>query len=236
MKKIQLLTIVTIVFFMISPNITVVKAIDYKFPWPKGYSWNWNQGWHYNGYNYAIDVGTSNTNKFVLAAADGTVSQVCTDTRSNFVVIDHADGFTMMYAHIELGKLESNITQYATVQKGQVLGFLKAGDMAAPDPGCGIAYQDAAFGHIHWTFEGGAGKTIEGWTLSDYSTSTFINGASIKYAGNNLPVSTNIMLLRNGTVSSNKNYETLEEIRISGDGNGFNINPSGSNQITIKAL
>jgi hypothetical protein len=107
--------------------------------------------------------------------------------------------------------------------------------MSAPDPGCGVAFQSASFGHIHWTFPGGAGKNIEGWQLSNYPTSTMVNGSQVKRPGNTIG-SSNQYLLRNNVITGSKVYETKNSILISGDGNGFVIAPSGSNVVIIRVL
>lgn len=207
---------------------------DNKFPWPKGYAWNWNQEWHNNGYNKAIDVGTSNTNKFVLAVDDGQITNICnTNNISMNVTITHADG-SMGYMHIEYGHLAPGIVADETVKKGQLIGKLKSGTWSGDN--CGYANQNTNFAHIHWTFPDGDGWFFEGWELKDYDTSELIKDSTTIFPLSDLPISSNEMLIRNATYSSSYTYETKDVIKMHGDDDGLYIQPSVNQSIIFRTI
>jgi hypothetical protein len=230
--KILLMIAFPVIALLIPMNS--VQALDYKFPWGKGHTWNWNQGWHVNAYNKAIDIGTSDANKFVLSSADGQVIGICDVSGTSVnVTIQHSDGIVLGYMHIEYGKLEQNIYVNAVVKQGQVLGQLKAGTWGGDS--CGYAEQSPNFGHIHWTFPNGNGIVFEGWELKDYPTNQFINGSTIRVPGNNFS-SSNTFTLRNGTLTQGREYKTAQEIVMLGDGNGLNIYNNGSGDIINRTI
>lgn len=227
-------TISIFVIIISSINYQKIQAFEYKWPWPAGESWQYSQGWHQNQWNRAIDVASSGR-KQVLAAADGVVTHICEGSLSYNVTVTNSDGFVMGYMHIHKDHLEKSIFLNASIKRGQYIGMLRADSWS---DGCGWTSQSSTTGHIHWTFQNGTGRVIEGWTIQNYPNNIIqskeANGNVIDSRGvGSVLTSSNQFVLRNQVVTENKNYLSKGSILIRGDGNGFIVSPSGGNSIKI---
>lgn len=141
--------------------LEAASTVNYKFPWPAGQSWNWWQGWHMS----ALDLGTTGTDRRVLAAADGVVSAVYSCALSTFIDLKHADGAVFRYFHLDKQSIDTNkIRVGARVPQGLVLGTVKPNTWS--DGSCGYTQQGPNSAHIHWAMPTDRPVTIDGWTIT----------------------------------------------------------------------
>ena len=89
---------------------------------------------NYNTAHGGVDiVGKGHTLAFITAHSDGTIKQVQTgkvnkkgstglESYGNFVKIEHENGFSTLYAHLEY--VDSSIYVGKYVNKGEVLGYM----------------------------------------------------------------------------------------------------------------
>lgn len=96
-------------------------------------------------FHQGLDIGISGGEP-IYAAADGTVREVrskvnainnCTYGYGNYVLIDHGDGMSTLYAHIKYGSIPSSITVGAQVSQGEQIGEVGS-------TGCSTGY------HLHY--------------------------------------------------------------------------------------
>jgi hypothetical protein len=155
------------------------SSVEYKFPWASGLSWTWTQSWH-SGHH---DMGTSGSDKRLLASAAGVVTYICWGTLSVNVQIQDADGVVMGYSHIDRNTLESCISVGVTIPRGQVLGSLR------PDTwsdNCGYTSQNPSFAHVHWGIPTDRAVTVDGWTIQ-YPNNYWEKDGSYKYVWDSFP-------------------------------------------------
>lgn len=165
-------------------GVLSTNSTEYKFPWPAG---DWQ---YWNGFNHdstgptAVDVGWSgnaSAERRVLAAAGGVVSYIC-DNPSNEsanVIIIHDDGREIKYFHIDRATLRDGIRAGNRVERGRVLGVLKAGTWNWD--GCGATDQTTTSAHLHWILPSDA-ITVDGWTI-DFPDSTWRRNGDTRSPG-----------------------------------------------------
>ncbi len=149
-------------------------VVDYEFPWPAGQSWGYWQGWHYN----ANDLGTTSTDRRVLAAADGVVSSIYACTLSTIIDIKHADGAVFRYIHIDRYSVNPKYIKLGKpIKQGQVLGVLKPDTWS--DGNCGYTNQSQGWSHLHWVMPTDRPLTIDGWT-TQHPTNTWTKDSATR--------------------------------------------------------
>lgn len=81
-------------------------------------------------FHTGLDIGISGGEP-IYAAANGTVREVrksvkginnCNYGYGNYIIIDHGDGMSTLYAHIRYGSIPSSITVGASVSQGEQIG------------------------------------------------------------------------------------------------------------------
>jgi hypothetical protein len=84
------------------PNLKPQSMLyaNMKFPWDSSQSWKLTQGWH-SGNNVDLAPASSEPNKWVLAAHDGTVTRICNGEASANVQVQHSDGTKTTYVHLD---------------------------------------------------------------------------------------------------------------------------------------
>jgi murein DD-endopeptidase MepM/ murein hydrolase activator NlpD len=144
-----------------NPAAEAASTVNYKFPWSAEQSWGWWQGWHTS----AHDLGTTSTDRRVLAAADGVVSAVYTCALSAFVDLKHADGAVFRYLHLDKYSIDTGTVRVgARVPQGFVLGVVKPDTWE--DGNCGYTTQSPGWAHVHWVMPTDRPFTIDGWTIT----------------------------------------------------------------------
>ncbi len=152
-------------------------TVNYKFPWAAGQSWGFWQGWHYN----AHDLGTSSSDRRVLAAADGVVSSVYSCTLSSIIDIKHADGLVFRYIHIDRNSINPKYVRVGqAIKQGQVLGIVKPNTWN--DGNCGYTNQSPGWAHNHWVMPTQYLLTVDGWTTYA-GTDTWTKNGVVKTSG-----------------------------------------------------
>ncbi len=154
------------------------QAVTYKFPWERGAVWRWwDRGsyptWHggkacsagWNSEYCAVDFGTSEENRKVLASASGVVNIRCMndpDMNTVNIGITDANGVELEYWHINHGSVNpSLIYEGAYVYQGQDLGDAWVGSLPKDCEG-GYANQTSINSHVHM-FLPTSGINIDGW-------------------------------------------------------------------------
>jgi len=142
------------------PTLEMASSVNYKLPWPAGQAWGWWQGWHTS----AHDLGTTSTDRRVLAAADGVVSAVYPCTLSTIIDLKHADGVVFRYIHIDKQSVDTATVRVGTrVPQGLVLGVVKPDTWS--DGNCGYTNQSQGWAHLHWVMPTDRPITLDGWTV-----------------------------------------------------------------------
>lgn len=122
--------------------LSASEPSPYRFPWPPGLEIELTQDCNdsrYNGHvgnnGWAWDFATPDAKSFpILVARGGTVTHVkmssstgCSDAScmdyANYVVIDHGDGTSSVYLHLEHGTLAPGIRCGEKVVQGQPLAM-----------------------------------------------------------------------------------------------------------------
>lgn len=160
-----------------SPTPLPLSTVNYKFPWPAGQSWSWYQGWH----NSAHDLGSTSSDRRILAAAEGTITSVYSCEISTIIDIKHADGEVFRYIHLDKYKINfDRIKVGRTVPQGLVLGELKPDTWQ--DGKCGYTNQAGAVSHIHWVMPVNRRMIFDGWMIG-YPTNEWVQDGTIKTPG-----------------------------------------------------
>lgn len=174
------------------------STVEYRFPWTKDHSWKWwtrdsSPDWHggrdcENNTNdpayCAIDLGTANNNKTLLAAAGGTVVVTCNKPNSKTIniKITDDDGLSINYFHINKSTVDfKNIYTSAEIDRATPLGNVWNGDLPESWADCGIAYQYPNNGHVHLVIPT-TPFVIDGWTF-DYPSICATKGTETKCTG-----------------------------------------------------
>ena len=160
-----------------NPNATlqpqaITPTVNYKWPWPATNTFYWWQGWHSRA---ALDMGTTRSDRRVLASAEGVVSFICKGKLGAAVKIKDADGVTLEYWHIDSKLLDARIKEGALLTQGQLLGSLRPGTWVDPTCGNQFTQQSASSAHVHWELPKDRVITIDGWAIQ-FPKSTFSNG------------------------------------------------------------
>ncbi len=160
-----------------APVADATSMVNYKFPWPTGQNWGWWQGWHTS----AHDLGTTSTDRRLLAAADGVVSAVYTCALSAFVDLKHADGTVFRYLHLDKQSVDTaTVCIGARVPQGFVLGVVKPDTWS--DGNCGYTTQSPGWAHVHWVMPTDRPITIDGWTIT-FPTNAWTKAGVTKVPG-----------------------------------------------------
>ncbi len=155
------------------PTLKTNSTVSYKFPWPSGQAWGWWQGWHTS----AHDLGTTSTDRRVLAAADGVVTSIYSCTLSSIIDIKHADGAVFRYIHIDRYTVNPNYVRLGQpIKQGQVLGVLKPNTWN--DGNCGYTNQSQGWSHLHWVMPTDRQLVIDGWTTQSPENTWTKDGAT----------------------------------------------------------
>ena len=109
----------------------ITPTVVYKWPWAASSTFYWWQGWHSRS---ALDMGTTRSDRRVLASASGVVRFICKGKLGAAVKMKDADGVTLEYWHIDTKLLDADIKEGAVLTQGQVLGSLRPGTWV--DPTC----------------------------------------------------------------------------------------------------
>jgi hypothetical protein len=182
------------------PTLKTNSTVSYKFPWPSGQAWGWWQGWHTS----AHDLGTTSTDRRVLAAAEGVVSAVYSCTLSTIIDLKHADGAVFRYIHIDKQSVDTaSLRVGVRIPQGFVLGVVKPDTWS--DGNCGYTTQSPGWAHIHWVMPTDRPITLDGWTIT-FPSNTWRKDSVTKVPGygaaSTLP-STNVPITSTQPVSSN---------------------------------
>lgn len=149
-----------------------ITTVGYKFPWSNGLSWGFWSTWYHGGSSdcqgtvCSIDLGTTGSDRRVLAATGGTVGPICTGLLTRNVTIYGNDGITLQYYHIDKTTLRSGIATGQPIGQGQVIGSLRTGNFGPwEEEGCGEAYQNDISSHLHWIIPKNVNLSIQGWSI-----------------------------------------------------------------------
>lgn len=160
-----------------TPTSETASTVNYKFPWPAGQSWGWWQGWH----AAAHDLGTTSTDRRVLAAAEGVVSMVYACNLSTMIDLKHADGAVFRYIHLDKQSVDPTTVRLgARLPQGWVLGVVKPDTWK--DGNCGYTTQSPGWAHLHWIMPTDRPITIDGWTIR-FPTNTWTKAGVKKVPG-----------------------------------------------------
>ena len=151
----------------------ITPTVVYKWPWAAGSTFYWWQGWHSRS---ALDMGTTRSDRRVLASASGVVRFICKGKLGAAVKIKDADGVTLEYWHIDTKLLDIDIKEGAVLTQGQVLGSLRPGTWVDPTCGNQFTQQSATNAHVHWELPKDRPFIVEGWTITQ-TQSVFTNGS-----------------------------------------------------------
>lgn len=154
-----------------STNTT--STVNYKFPWPAGQAWGWWQGWH----DSAHDLGTTGSDRRVLAAADGVVSGIYSCTLSTIIDLQHADGAVFRYVHLDKQSVNTETIRVGVrVPQGLVLGLVRPDTWSDGD--CGYTTQSPGWAHLHWVIPTDRPVTVDGWTIQFPANAWSKNGVA----------------------------------------------------------
>lgn len=218
----------------------VTSIVEYKFPWAIDAAWRWwtrngNPIWH-GGSNCennvndpprcAIDLGTSDANKAILAAAGGVVEVTCNLPQSNTINMRIVDdnGVAIDYFHINKSSVDFEVIYTgADIGRAQVLGNAWSGNL---NDGCGVAYQLSQSGHVHLVIPT-TPIVIDGW-IFDYPSTCATKGSETKCAGGYF-TSTNVPYVGGWPSNPTVNIPIVQALHDQGgltivsDGNGGGI-------------
>lgn len=143
-------------------TLSATSASIYKFPWPELNTRKYTKGWH--GTTTGLDLGSSSTNRIILASGAGTVTAVSACSSSVNVTVKHPDGKIFKYLHLDKNTFDAGkIKNGVSLTQGKRLGTLKAGNFS---DNCGYAVQKADYSHIHWGLPTNVSNTIDLWTIT----------------------------------------------------------------------
>lgn len=143
-------------------TISATSASVYKFPWPELNTRKYTKGWH--GTTTGLDLGSSSTNRIILASGTGTITSVSACSYSVNVTIKHPDGRIFKYLHLDKNTFDAGkIKNGVSVTQGKRLGTLIAGNFS---DNCGYAVQKADYSHLHWGLPTNVSNTIDLWSIT----------------------------------------------------------------------
>jgi hypothetical protein len=171
------------------------QSTGLRFPWKTGYSALYGvSGVHRDTSpatllpgDYAVDfVGQDSVSysmpPLAVAAANGTITNVCTDKTSIAIRVDGGP-VILAYFHLALGQ---SFSEGERITQGQVIGSLAYGTFSG---GCGTTHQQSDQYHLHFAFLPTSSGYLEiGGCVLDLSSQNFVCNsntyASLSYIPN----------------------------------------------------
>ncbi|MBP9758797.1 peptidoglycan DD-metalloendopeptidase family protein, partial [Candidatus Dojkabacteria bacterium] len=142
-------------------------TVNYKFPWQEFNNKTYSQSWH-GALTPGLDFRSTATDRRILSAAAGTVTNVSICTYSVNVTVSHADGKVFKYLHLNKSEFDSTkIKSGVNLPQGKKIGLLRKGSFS---DNCGYAKQTSSTHHLHWGLPTTSKNTIDQWSILSPNT------------------------------------------------------------------
>jgi hypothetical protein len=153
-------------------------AGEYLFPWMKGQAWWAIQGWHDGA---ALDFQpVTGQRHAVLASESGWLREICGDGYQSFLEVQHADGRSTFYLHVDLPRRIRALLDHP-IERGQYLGELINEAHFATDCGRGLSR------HLHFVVSDPL-MIVNGYALEEVAEVASCCAAPPMYVSSNVKV------------------------------------------------